>query len=122
MRTGAACRISFSTERSLDKVNWAQSKRLTVGSLIALSPRTDNFRSQCFVAIVASRKLTGGLEPDYQAGEDEKDPPRIEIYWADPSNAKMDPSLELVMLEARGGYFEAVRYAMTGLQHASFEE
>lgn len=121
-RYAAACRISFSTERSPDKVDWRQSKRLTPGSLVVLSPRSDNFKSQCYIAVVATRNLIGGLEPDYPKGEDDNTPPRIHIYWADPAHAKMDPSLELVMLEAKDGYFEAVRFAMTGLQRASFQE
>ena len=121
-RQGAACRISFSTERFPTKVNWGQNKRLTAGTLVALSPRSDNFKTQCFVAVVAARYLVGGLEPDPRAGEDENTPPRIEIFWADPKNAIIDPTMELIMLEAKGGYYENVRYAMVGLQHAALFE
>ncbi|CAM1501532.1 Fc.00g035160.m01.CDS01 [Cosmosporella sp. VM-42] len=121
-RSGAACRISFSTERSSTKVTWAPGGRLTAGTLVALSPRSDNFKKQCYVAVVAARYVLGGLEPDPRAGEDENTPPRIEIFWADAENAKIDPTVELVMLEAKGGYFETVRHAMVGLQHAAFIE
>lgn len=121
-RKGAACRISFSTERSPEKVLWAQSTRLTAGTLVALSPRSDNFRNECFVAVVAARYLIGGLQPDFKAGEDENTPPRIEIFWGDTKDARINPSDEFIMLESKGGYFEPVRHAMVGLQHASFHK
>lgn len=113
-RAGPACRISLSTERSPVKVNWSQSGRLNVGTSIVLSTKSDAFRTQCYVGIVAGRGLTGGLEP-----EDDTIPPSIEIFWADCQCAILDPSIELVMLEATGGYYEAVRHAMVGLQHAA---
>ncbi|KAK7418076.1 hypothetical protein QQX98_004215 [Neonectria punicea] len=121
-RSGAACRISLSTERSPSKVNWAQSGRLTAGSLVALSHRSDNFKTQCFVAIVAARYLKGGLEPDPAAGENDNTPPRIDIFWANHNDALLDPSNDLVMIEAKGGYYETVRHAMVGLQHAAVSE
>ncbi|RGP61517.1 hypothetical protein FLONG3_10487 [Fusarium longipes] len=118
-KSGPACRISFSTECSETKVIWRQTSRLTAGTLIALSPRSDNFNKQCFVAVVAARYLLGGLEPNFEDGEDENTPPRIEIFWSNVETAVFDPSVELVMLEAKGGYFETVRHAMIGLQHAA---
>ncbi|RKK73533.1 hypothetical protein BFJ69_g9245 [Fusarium oxysporum] len=118
-RSGPACRISFSTERSSTKVEWRQSNRLTAGTLIALSPRDDNFNTQCYVAVVAARYIVGGLEPDPENNEDVNTPPRIEIFWSDCNTAVFDPSVEMVMLEAKGGYFETVRHAMVGLQHAA---
>ncbi|VTT74517.1 unnamed protein product [Fusarium fujikuroi] len=118
-RSGAACRIAFSTERSPTKVEWKQSNRLTAGTLIALSPKDDNFNTQCYVAVVAARYIVGGLEPDPANDEGEDTPPRIEIFWSDCNNAVFDPSVEMVMLEAKGGYFETVRHAMVGLQHAA---
>ncbi|WXC45648.1 hypothetical protein QX201_005348 [Fusarium graminearum] len=118
-KTGPACRISFSTECSETKVVWHQSTRLTPGTLVALSPRSDNFNAQCFVAVVAARYLLGGLEPNFDDGEDNSTPPRIEIFWSNVETAMFDPSVELVMIEAKGGYFETVRHAMVGLQHAA---
>lgn len=118
-KTGPACRISFSTECSETKVVWHQSTRLTPGTLVALSPRSDNFNAQCFVAVVAARYLLGGLEPNFDEGEDNSTPPRIEIFWSNVETAMFDPSVELVMIEAKGGYFETVRHAMVGLQHAA---
>ncbi|KAI5463927.1 P-loop containing nucleoside triphosphate hydrolase protein [Mariannaea sp. PMI_226] len=117
-KAGAACRVSFSTERSPTRVIWGQSSRLTPGTLVALSPSGDNFNSKCFVAVVAAKYLRGGLEPDTEAGEDENTPPRIEIFWADSNDAIIDPSIDLVMIEAKGGYYEQVRHTMIGLQHA----
>nr|RBQ91040.1 hypothetical protein FVER53263_13112 [Fusarium verticillioides] len=122
-RSGAACRIAFSTERSPTKVEWKQTNRLTAGTLIALSPKDDNFNTECYVAVVAARYIVGGLEPDLANGEGKDTPPRIEIFWSDCNNAVFDPSVEMVMLEAKGGYFETVRHAMVGLQHAAkFEQ
>ncbi|KAH7136689.1 P-loop containing nucleoside triphosphate hydrolase protein [Dactylonectria estremocensis] len=121
-RSGPACRISFSTERSTSKVIWSQSKRLVAGTLVALSPRSDAFKTKCFVAIVAARYLNGGLEPDPQAGEGENTPPRIEIFWGNHEDAILDPSIELMMIEATGGYYEPIRHALVGLQHAALYE
>ncbi|KAF4338027.1 NAM7-nonsense-mediated mRNA decay [Fusarium beomiforme] len=118
-KSGPPCRISFSTERSSTKVDWRQSSRLTAGTLVVLSPRDDNFNTTCYVAVVAARYLLGGLEPNPEDNEDENTPPRIEIFWADPGTAIFDPSIEMVMLEPKGGYFETVRHAMVGLQHAA---
>lgn len=121
-RAGPACRISFSTERSPTQVVWSQCTRLTAGTLVVLSPRQDNFKTQCYVAVVAARYLVGGLEPNPDDGEDESTAPRIEIFWSNCQDAILNPAAELVMLEAKGGYFETVRHAMVGLQHAALFE
>ncbi|KAI1071517.1 hypothetical protein LB507_004894 [Fusarium sp. FIESC RH6] len=118
-RTGPACQVSFSTECSESKIVWHQSSRLATGKLVALSPSSDNFKTQCFVAIVADRSILGGLEPDFEAGESENTAPRIQIFWASPDAAVIDPSVEMVMLETKSGFFESVRHAMVGLQHAA---
>jgi helicase required for RNAi-mediated heterochromatin assembly 1 len=121
-KSGGACRISFSTERSPSRVIWGQSTRLTAGTLVALSPTSDNFKTTCFVAVVAARCLKGGLEPDSENGEDANTPPRIEIFWASHKDAFLDPSIDLIMVEAKGGYYEQVRHAMVGLQQAALHE
>ncbi|KND91763.1 Helicase required for RNAi-mediated heterochromatin assembly 1 [Tolypocladium ophioglossoides CBS 100239] len=101
-KIGAACRISFSTAPG------SQSDRLTPGTLVALSPRSDNFRSKCMVATIALN--------------DGDSSPVVELFWANEGDAIIDPTLELVMLEPKGGYFEPLRHTMVGLQHAaSFE-
>ncbi|KAI8722630.1 hypothetical protein NCS52_00407300 [Fusarium sp. LHS14.1] len=121
-RAGPACRISFSTERSPTQVVWSQCTRLTSSTLVVLSPSRDNFKTECYVAIVAARYLTGGLEPNPDDGENENTPPRIELFWSNCQDAILDPSVELVMLEVKGGYFETVRHTMVGLQHAALFE
>jgi helicase required for RNAi-mediated heterochromatin assembly 1 len=87
-----------------------------------LSPTSDNFKTTCFVAVVAARCLKGGLEPDSENGEDANTPPRIEIFWASHKDAFLDPSIDLIMVEAKGGYYEQVRHAMVGLQQAALHE
>lgn len=101
---------------------WEESDRLTPGTLVALSTPTDKFRTICYVAVVAARPLLGGLLPDPTQGEGKNTPPRIDIFWASPEAARIDPLEELVMVEAQGGYFETVRHAMVGLQHAALHE
>ncbi|PNY23393.1 Helicase required for RNAi-mediated heterochromatin assembly 1 [Tolypocladium capitatum] len=107
-KIGASCRLSFSTAPS--QKPGRQSERLTPGTLVALSPRSDGFRSRCVVATVAIQPV-----------EDDS-PPVIELFWANDGDAIIDPTLESVMLEPKGGYFEPLRHTMVGLQHAaSFE-
>lgn len=121
-KLGAAFRISFSTEMSETKVVWEGSDRLTPGTLVALSTPEDKFQTICHVAVVAARPLLGGLIPDKTKGEGENTPPRVDVFWANPDTAVIDPSEEMVMIEAQGGYFETVRHAMVGLQHAALHE
>ncbi|KAF7549403.1 hypothetical protein G7Z17_g6403 [Cylindrodendrum hubeiense] len=78
--------------------------------------------TQCFVGIVAARYLNGGLEPNFQAGENENTPPRIEIFWGNNDNAILDPSIDLIMVEAKGGYYEPIQHVLVGLQHAALYE
>lgn len=54
-RRGAACRITFSPQRPQQAKPASQSDRLMPGSLVALAPESDAFRSKCLVATVASR-------------------------------------------------------------------
>ncbi|KAL6900094.1 P-loop containing nucleoside triphosphate hydrolase protein [Trichoderma evansii] len=118
-RQGACCRISFSTQRAPAPIDWRVSDRLTPGQLVALSPSSDNFQNICIVAIVATRSINGKAIPSAEAGDDPFELPRIELFWADPSEAALDPFVEYVMLEAKVGYFENVRYTMLGLQQAA---
>ncbi|KAI1432495.1 P-loop containing nucleoside triphosphate hydrolase protein [Xylaria sp. CBS 124048] len=109
-RLGPMCRIQFSTERSGKKIRWTQTRRLTTGSLVALSTASDGFETICIPAVIADHPIRDGLD---------QIPPTIQIFWADTDDAILDPSLELVMLESRVGYFEAVRHCMMGLQHVA---
>lgn len=73
---------------------------------------SDFFQTDCRVGIVAQRPIEGGLD---------QNPPVVDIFWGDTDQAVIDPDQELVMLESRNGYYEAVRHALKGLQHASRE-
>lgn len=109
-KLGPIARISLSTARAGVKIKWKQSKRLQPGKAVALS--TDFFKADCRVAVVAQRPIEGGLD---------QSPPVIDIIWADGSQALVDPDQELVMVESRNGYYEAVRHALKGLQRAAQE-
>ncbi|KAK3898073.1 P-loop containing nucleoside triphosphate hydrolase protein [Staphylotrichum tortipilum] len=107
---GPLARVSFSTERSKYRIQWQQSKRLQAGNVVALSPRTDNFKKICKIATVAQRPYHDGLD---------QDPPLVDLVWATPQDAVLDPSLDMVMIESLHGYFESARHALIGLQHAA---
>ncbi|ROV99204.1 hypothetical protein VPNG_08197 [Cytospora leucostoma] len=107
-RLGPICRISFSTRRAGRRINWKQSKRLLPGKIVALS--TDQFHKDCRVAVVAQRPIEGGLD---------QSPPSIDIFWGDSEQAVVDPDQELIMVESKNGFYEAVRHALTGLQQAT---
>lgn len=109
-KLGPICRISFSARRAGRKILWKQAKRLTPGRVVALS--SDNFESDCRVAIMAQRPIQGGLD---------QNPPTVDIIWASAQDAIVDPDHELVMIESRNGFYEAARHAMIGLQLAAGE-
>lgn len=101
-------RVQFSTERSGSKcIRWNLSRRLVQGTILAVSTTRDAFRSIVKVATVGDRPVKGGLD---------QCPPTVDIVWADIGEAVFDPDEELIMLEARLGYYEANRHIMTGLQ------
>ncbi|EAQ89464.1 hypothetical protein CHGG_06083 [Chaetomium globosum CBS 148.51] len=107
---GPLVRVSFSTERSKFRIQWKQSKRLQPGKIVALSPKSDNFKKICKVATIAQRPYRDGLD---------QDPPLVDLIWADPKDAVFDPNLEMVMIESLHGYFESARHSLIGLQHAA---
>ncbi|KAK8005665.1 helicase-like protein [Apiospora arundinis] len=94
---GPLCRISFSTERAGKKIRWTNTRRLTPGTIVALS--SDGFQ-QCKVASIVERFMEGPT-------------------WADLNDAVFDPMEELVMLESRHGFYEAIRHSLIGLQHVA---
>lgn len=81
-RIGVAFRVAFSTERAGKQIRWEQSRRLLQGTLVALSPARDKFRTICKLAVIADRPLKGGLD---------QDPPTVDLFWADPNEAVFDP-------------------------------
>ena len=83
---------------------------------MALSTAQDKFQTVCKVAVVTQRVLVGGLEPNVGAGEHPETPPRIDIAWACHGDAVLDPTVKMVMIEAKAGYYESVRHAMLGLR------
>lgn len=103
------CRIQFSTEKAGKKIRWAQTRRLTSGKLVAISTMEDGFKTICMPAIIA----------DHPIRDLDQVPPTIQIFWGETDHAIVDPTTELVMLESRFGYFEAVRHCMVGLQHVA---
>ncbi len=110
-RIGAAARIEFSTERAGKRIRWTQSKRLQQGTIVALSPASDNFKSICRIAVVAARPLAGV----------EQDSPQVYLFWSSSNEAEFDPTTRWVMLEAKQGYFEASRHMLVALQQPMHE-
>ncbi|KAI9801073.1 MAG: hypothetical protein M1833_002941 [Piccolia ochrophora] len=105
-RSGPAVRVVFSTTKAGKKIRWAQSKRLTPLSLVALTPSDDYFQQQCIVAVVAARPLAGV----------EANPPEVDLFFAKGSELEIDPMQEWIMVQANDGYFEAYRHTLMALQ------
>ncbi|KAF7587112.1 hypothetical protein BBP40_007703 [Aspergillus hancockii] len=103
---GLAFRIRFSTARSEKNIVWEYSKRLITGTIVALSPVKNSFKTKCVVAVVAARPLEGV----------KMHPSEIDIYFAQPEDSEFDPHQEWVMVEAKTGYYESMRHTMTALQ------
>ncbi|MCJ1309916.1 hypothetical protein MMC25_003577 [Agyrium rufum] len=104
---GIAVKVQFSTTRSMRKIRWEQSKRLTSGSVVALTPTSDMFKTRCVIAVVASRPLDGLKQ----------NPPSIHLYFRNATELEIDPAQEWFMVESKAAYFEAYRYTLSGLQH-----
>lgn len=107
---GVAARVQFST-RSMKRIMWSANKRLTAGTLVAMSPATDNFKTTCLLATVAARPLKNLDTPT----------PEIDIFFADTNSHEVDAQNEYVMIEAYQGYFEAYRHTLRALQKQSKE-
>ncbi|KAI9695913.1 MAG: hypothetical protein M1836_006030 [Candelina mexicana] len=103
---GPAFRVQFSLLRAGKKINWAQSQRLKQGTMVALTPAKDMFKTQCKVATVAARPLAGL----------EQNPAEVDLFFAAPEEIELDPQQEWVMVESRMGYFEAYRHTLLALQ------
>lgn len=108
---GIAARITFSLRRTGKQIAWEQSKRLIAGSLVVLTPADDMFQQKAIVAVVAARPLAGL----------EQNPPEIDLFFSQSSEFEIDPSAEWVMIEDRGGLFEATRHTLLALQHMMTE-
>lgn len=80
---------------------------------MALSPKSDSFKKICKIATIAQRPYKDGLD---------RDPPVVDLVWANPEDVVLDPHLELIMIESLHGYFESARHSLVGLQHAARTE
>ncbi|KAF2431430.1 P-loop containing nucleoside triphosphate hydrolase protein [Tothia fuscella] len=103
---GLAIRVAFSLGKVGKNIRWEQSKRLITGSLVALSPSQDMFKTKCIIAVVAARPLVGL----------QSNPPEIDLFFARPEDIEIDPQMEFVMVEERASFFEATRHTMLALQ------
>lgn len=108
---GIGVRFVFSLGHVGKQIRWRQSKRLVSGSLVALTPTKDMFKTTCIVAMVAARPI------DLV----EENPPKIDLFFARPEDIPTDPAIEYTMIEERTSYFEAVRHNMLSLQKMSAE-
>jgi len=108
---GLGVRVSFSLARVGKNIPWAQSKRLISGSLVALTPKSDMFRTICVVAVVAARPLDGM----------QKNPPELDLFFGRPDDLNLDPDIEWLMVEDRSSFFEAQRHTLVALQKMSQE-
>jgi helicase required for RNAi-mediated heterochromatin assembly 1 len=109
---GLAVRVTFSLFRIGKKVVWEQSKRLTTGSLVVLTPANDMFKKKTVVATVAARPLSAL----------EQDPPEVDLFIARAEELEIDPAVEWVMVEDRRSLYEAHRHTMLALQKMMREE
>ncbi|KAK5656431.1 hypothetical protein OQA88_4812 [Cercophora sp. LCS_1] len=110
-RLGPIARVEFVPAMADNRrINWIQSRRLTPGKIVAISTKADGFRSICKIATIAQRTYRGGLD---------QDPPQVDLMWANPADAELDPEAELIIVEPRNGFFEASRHALVGLQELS---
>ncbi|KAH4973379.1 hypothetical protein HBI78_001190 [Parastagonospora nodorum] len=107
LRGGFATRVAFSLSRVKKFIRWEQSKRLITGSLIALSPVDDAFKTICILATVAARPLSA-------LGQN---PPEIDLFFARPEEQEIDPMKKWMMVECRSSFFEASRHTLMALQH-----
>ncbi|KKA19844.1 hypothetical protein T310_6168 [Rasamsonia emersonii CBS 393.64] len=108
---GVAARLQFSTARAGKNIVWEYSRRLMSGSIVALSPVQDHFKSKCVVAVVAARPLE----------QVKQQPHQVDIFFARVEDAQFDVQQEWIMVEPRTGYYESVRYTMTALQRMTNE-
>ncbi|KAI5307119.1 Transcription factor spt8 [Ascosphaera pollenicola] len=108
---GLAMRATFSSLKAQKNILWEYSSRLMSGDIVAISPVEDCFRTTCIIAVVAARPLEGV----------KKTPHEIDLYFADPAQAELDPQQEFIMVQGKTGYFEAYRHVLTSLQRMGKE-
>jgi helicase required for RNAi-mediated heterochromatin assembly 1 len=109
---GIGLRFNFSLSKVGRNIRWEQSKRLLTGTLVALTPSDDMFRTKCIVAVVAARPLDGLMQ----------NPPQVDLFFARGADLCIDSSIEFTMVEERASFFEASRHTMMALQHMMREQ
>jgi helicase required for RNAi-mediated heterochromatin assembly 1 len=80
--------------------------------MVALTPAHDMFQTICRVCVVAARPLVNLS----------MSPPSIDILFSSPDDLEVDPQMEWVMVEARGGYLEAYRHTLEAIKRMAFEK
>lgn len=81
------------------------------GTIVALTPHNDGFKTTCLVGVVAGRTIAGL----------EQNPPEIDIFFGAPDEIEIDPHQQWLMVESRNGYFEACRHPLRSLQKMAQE-
>jgi len=109
---GVAVRVGFSLRRAEKRIRWEQSKRLTSGTIVALTHAKDKFDTICKIAVVAARPLSFLYT----------NPPTVELYFNSVDELELDPQQEWIMIEARSGYYEANRHTLRALQKMATEK
>lgn len=79
---------------------------MITGGLVVLTPKDDMFHSRAIIAVVAARPLSAL----------EQNPPEIDLFIPRSEEQEIDPAVEWVMVEDRGGLFEAHRHTLLALQ------
>ncbi|PHH75324.1 hypothetical protein CDD82_4488 [Ophiocordyceps australis] len=112
-KSGLAWRIVWTPDDDMPEflTPSSETESLTSGTLLALTPKDDCFRTKCLVATVAQPERAETLAGGETA--------TCEIIWARAEDTVFDPAIELIMLEPKSGYFEPSRHTMTGLQLAA---
>ncbi|KAJ5345373.1 hypothetical protein N7452_003377 [Penicillium brevicompactum] len=111
-RSGLAIHVRFSTRCARESIDWASSTRLRPGTIVAMSPVGDNFRTKCLVVTVASRPLENVT----------KNPPEVDLFVRSFDNLDLDPQKPWLMVQSSLGYFEATKHTMTALQKLATEK
>ncbi|KAI0859892.1 hypothetical protein F4860DRAFT_235957 [Xylaria cubensis] len=112
-----------------------QTRRLTTGSLVAISTAADGFRTICIPAVVANDPIRDGLDKNHThyffsnpgriarvIAADwflDRDLFTIHTFRGNTDDAVLDPTTESVVLQSRSGCFEVVRHRMVRLQHVA---
>ena len=82
-KEGLALKLEFSTRRSGVIIRWENTRRLKPGTMVALTPKKNPFKTKCVVAIVA-----GSCIEHNRSG---KKRPTIPVWVEDLDQVEVDP-------------------------------